>query len=110
MDLIAIGRLRNRPEAELFDRYNGRLQPRLTVIELPEQKGTPEVIKRRESLALLAAMPRDFVHGGLGLGGARRHQRGFRGPVGAMGSIIAANLLSDRWSRGAGCNGACQSE
>ena len=69
MNLIAIGRLRSGPEAELFDRYNGRLRPRLTVTELPEQRGTPEIIKRRESLALLAAMPRDAFVVALDLGG-----------------------------------------
>jgi 23S rRNA (pseudouridine1915-N3)-methyltransferase len=59
MHLIAIGRLRGGPEAELFDRYNTRLRPRLTVAELSEQRGTPAVIKRRESAALLGALPRE---------------------------------------------------
>jgi 23S rRNA (pseudouridine1915-N3)-methyltransferase len=59
MHLIAIGRLRGSPEAELFDRYNTRLRPRLTVVELPEARGPPAVIKRKEGAALLAALPRD---------------------------------------------------
>ncbi|HMC58697.1 MAG TPA: 23S rRNA (pseudouridine(1915)-N(3))-methyltransferase RlmH [Candidatus Solibacter sp.] len=59
MHLIAIGRLRGGPEAELFDRYNTRLRPRLTVAELSEGRGTPAVIKRRESAALLGALPRE---------------------------------------------------
>jgi 23S rRNA (pseudouridine1915-N3)-methyltransferase len=59
MQLIAIGRLRGGPEAELFDRYNARLRPRLTVVELPEERGTSTVIKRKEGAALLAALPRE---------------------------------------------------
>ena len=40
MHLIAIGRLRGGPEAELFERYNTRLRPRVTIAELPEERGT----------------------------------------------------------------------
>jgi 23S rRNA (pseudouridine1915-N3)-methyltransferase len=59
MHLIAIGRLRGGPEAELFDRYNGRLRPRLAVAELPEERGSPLVTKRKEGAALRATLPRD---------------------------------------------------
>jgi 23S rRNA (pseudouridine1915-N3)-methyltransferase len=59
MHVIAIGRLRGGPEADLFDRYNARLRPRLTLVELPEARGTPAVIKRKESAALLGALPRE---------------------------------------------------
>ena len=45
MRLIAIGRMRARPEAVLFDRYNPRLRPKLTVIELPEEKGSAPITK-----------------------------------------------------------------
>ena len=69
MNLLAIGRLRNGPEAELFERYNTRLRPRLTVTELPEARGTPAVIKRKECLALLGALPRDAFVVPLDLGG-----------------------------------------
>jgi 23S rRNA (pseudouridine1915-N3)-methyltransferase len=69
MHLIAIGRLRSGPEADLFDRYNTRLRPRLTVAELPEERGTPAVVKRREGAALLAALPRDAFVVPLDLGG-----------------------------------------
>jgi len=55
--LIAIGRLRDGPEAELFARYNARLRPRLAVTELPEARGAPVEIRRREGEALLAAVP-----------------------------------------------------
>jgi 23S rRNA (pseudouridine1915-N3)-methyltransferase len=59
MHLIAIGRLRSGPEAELFERYNTRLRPSLTVAELSEARGPPVVVKRNEGAALLAALPRD---------------------------------------------------
>ncbi|HXT81501.1 MAG TPA: 23S rRNA (pseudouridine(1915)-N(3))-methyltransferase RlmH [Acetobacteraceae bacterium] len=57
MQLIAIGRLRDGPEAMLFNRYNARLRPGLTVTELAEARGAPAEIRRRESAALLAALP-----------------------------------------------------
>jgi len=55
--IIAIGRLRQEPEAALFQRYADRIQPRLTLTELPEAKGSPAEVKRRESDALLRALP-----------------------------------------------------
>jgi 23S rRNA (pseudouridine1915-N3)-methyltransferase len=55
--LIAIGRLRDGPEAELFARYNARLRPKLTVTEIAEARGASAEVKRRESEALLAALP-----------------------------------------------------
>jgi 23S rRNA (pseudouridine1915-N3)-methyltransferase len=69
MRLIAIGRLRGRPEAELFDRYNTRLRPRVAVTELPEERGTPAVVKRKEGAAILGALPRDAFAVPLDLGG-----------------------------------------
>ena len=57
MRLVAIGRLRAGPEAEMFERYNKRLRPRLSVTELPDGHGAPAEIKRREGEALLAAVP-----------------------------------------------------
>ena len=55
--LIAVGRLRDGPEAELFARYNARLRPRLSLTELPEARGAPVEIRRREGETLLAALP-----------------------------------------------------
>jgi 23S rRNA (pseudouridine1915-N3)-methyltransferase len=55
--LIAVGRLRNGPEAELLARYNARLRPKLAVTEVPEARGAPAEVKRREGAALLAALP-----------------------------------------------------
>jgi len=57
MRMIAVGRLRAGPEAELFARYNARLRPPLTVTEVTEGRGAPAEIKRREGEALLAALP-----------------------------------------------------
>ena len=70
MHLIAIGRLRAGPEAELFDRYNTRLRPRLTVVELPEERGAASVIKRKEAAALLGALPKEAFVVPLDLGGS----------------------------------------
>ena len=69
MNLIAIGRLRGGPELELFDRYNTRLRPRLTVTELAEEKGPSAVVKRKEGAALMAALPKGAFVVPLDLGG-----------------------------------------
>lgn len=69
MHLIAIGRLRAGPEAELFERYNTRLRPRLRVIELAEERGAAAVIKRREAEAVLAVVNKDAFVVPLDLGG-----------------------------------------
>lgn len=57
MRLLAIGRLRAGPEAEIFGRYNARLRPPLTVGEIAEARGAPAEIRHREGAALLAALP-----------------------------------------------------
>ena len=69
MQIIAIGKLRGGPEFELFARYNTRLRPRLTVVELPEERGNPLVIKRKEATALNAALPEGAFVVALDLGG-----------------------------------------
>lgn len=55
--VIAIGRLKDTPESALFARYADRLRPKLTLTELPEARGAPAEIKRREGAALLEALP-----------------------------------------------------
>jgi 23S rRNA (pseudouridine1915-N3)-methyltransferase len=70
MRLIAIGRLKPGPEAELFARYNVRLRPKLDVTELPEGTGAPAEIKRREADAILAALPDSAFAVALDLGAA----------------------------------------
>jgi 23S rRNA (pseudouridine1915-N3)-methyltransferase len=57
MRIIAVGRSRDGPEAALFARYAVRIRPALTLTELPDGKGSPSEIKRREGEALLAALP-----------------------------------------------------
>jgi 23S rRNA (pseudouridine1915-N3)-methyltransferase len=55
--ILAIGRSRDGPEAELFARYSARIRPALVLTELPDGKGAPAEIRRREGEALLAALP-----------------------------------------------------
>src|ERR1700710_2060898 len=69
MHLIAVGRLRDGPEAELFQRYNVRLRPRLTVVEIPEGRGGALVAKQKEGAAMLAALPSKAFVVPLDLGG-----------------------------------------
>jgi 23S rRNA (pseudouridine1915-N3)-methyltransferase len=57
LHLIAVGRMRAGPEADLFARYNARLRPKFAVTEIAEARGAPAEIKRREGEALLAALP-----------------------------------------------------
>jgi len=57
MRLIAVGRMKPGPEAELLSRYQKRLVPRLDVLEVPEARGSVAEVKRRESQALLGALP-----------------------------------------------------
>lgn len=68
--LIAVGRLREGPELELFARYNARLRPRFTVIEIAEGHGSPAEVKRREGEALLAQVPEGAFVVALDAGGA----------------------------------------
>jgi len=56
--LLAVGRMREGPEAALFARYNTRLRPKLIVTEIPEARGAPVEIRRREGAALVAALPK----------------------------------------------------
>ncbi len=55
--VIAVGRLKNAPEAALFARYAERMRPKLSLTEIPEARGAVAEIKRREGVALLAALP-----------------------------------------------------
>jgi 23S rRNA (pseudouridine1915-N3)-methyltransferase len=57
LHLIAVGRLRDGPEAELFARHNARLRPKFTLTEIAEARGSTAELKRREGQALLAALP-----------------------------------------------------
>lgn len=56
--VIAVGRLRDdAPEATLFARYAGRMRPKLGLSEIAEAHGAAAEVKRREGVALLAALP-----------------------------------------------------
>jgi 23S rRNA (pseudouridine1915-N3)-methyltransferase len=52
----------------LFDRYNDRLRPKLSVHELPDGRGSPVEIKRREGEAILSAIPAECLVVALDLG------------------------------------------
>jgi len=82
MHLIAVGRLRDGPEAALFERYNTRLRPRLVVVEVPTARGSPTVIKHKEGAALLAALPKDPLVVPLDLGGRALHSEAFAARLG----------------------------
>jgi 23S rRNA (pseudouridine1915-N3)-methyltransferase len=75
--LIAVGRLRDGPERALFDRYDVRLRPRLTVVEVTEARGTAAEVKRREAAAVLAAVPKEAFVVALDLGGVVLDSVGF---------------------------------
>jgi 23S rRNA (pseudouridine1915-N3)-methyltransferase len=51
--LIAVGKFRAGPEADLFQRYARRLKPALGLRELPEAAGSPAEIRKREAEAIL---------------------------------------------------------
>jgi 23S rRNA (pseudouridine1915-N3)-methyltransferase len=57
MRIIAVGRMRDGPEAALVTRYRERIRPVLDMTEVAEARGSPAEIKRREGAALLAALP-----------------------------------------------------
>lgn len=55
--LIAIGKMRNRSELELFERHAKRIRPHLNLIEVQESKGLPKEIKLKETQNLLKQIP-----------------------------------------------------
>ncbi|MCG0995616.1 23S rRNA (pseudouridine(1915)-N(3))-methyltransferase RlmH [Acetobacter indonesiensis] len=57
MRLVAVGRMKDKAELALVDRYLKRLRPRLEIVELADGRGSPDEIKRREAQAILAACP-----------------------------------------------------
>ncbi|GBQ94279.1 23S rRNA (pseudouridine(1915)-N(3))-methyltransferase RlmH [Gluconacetobacter sp. 1b LMG 1731] len=62
MRLIAVGRMKDRVDRDLFQRYAERLTPKLEMVEVAEGRGAAAEIKRREGQALLSALPdRAFV-------------------------------------------------
>jgi 23S rRNA (pseudouridine1915-N3)-methyltransferase len=67
--ILAIGRQRNCPEAALYERYAMRVRPKPVLTELPEGRGAPAEVKRREGGTLLAALPEQAVAVALDPGG-----------------------------------------
>lgn len=55
--ILAIGKMRHAAERALFDRYAARIVPKLQLIEIDDAKGSPQEIKKRETQALLKALP-----------------------------------------------------
>ena len=69
IQVIAVGRLGGGAEAELFAHYSARLRPPLALVEIPEARGAPGEVKRREGAALLGALPPSAFVVPLDLGG-----------------------------------------
>lgn len=61
--------MRAGPEAELFARYRARLSETISVVEIPDQPGAPAEMRRRENVALRAALPAKACVVALDLGG-----------------------------------------
>lgn len=55
--LLAVGRIGTTPEAALVARYAARLRPALRIVEVPDGRGAPAEIMRREAEALRARIP-----------------------------------------------------
>ncbi|CAI9121841.1 23S rRNA (pseudouridine(1915)-N(3))-methyltransferase RlmH [Brytella acorum] len=70
MRLIAVGRMKASPERDLFERYAGRIRPRLDLTELAESKGSAAEVRRRDATALLACCPANALVIALDEGGA----------------------------------------
>jgi 23S rRNA (pseudouridine1915-N3)-methyltransferase len=71
MRILAIGKAsKTAPEMALFERYAARIRPSLTLTEFPDGHGSPVEIKRREAVALLAALTAQDFAVALDAGGA----------------------------------------
>ncbi|WP_249209136.1 23S rRNA (pseudouridine(1915)-N(3))-methyltransferase RlmH, partial [Acetobacter okinawensis] len=89
MRLVAVGRMKDKSERALVERYLKRLRPALDIVELPDGRGSPDEIKRREAQAILAACPAQSHVVALDEGGRTYSSVAFatgrfhaRGPVG----------------------------
>lgn len=77
MQLVAVGRLRDGPEALLYQRYVARLRPALALTEIAEQAGNSAEAKRRENAALRNALPARGLVVALDPGGEALDSPGF---------------------------------
>lgn len=59
--VIAVGKARDGAEAALFARYAARLRPPPRLVEIGEGRGAPAEARRREAVAILAAVPAGAV-------------------------------------------------
>jgi 23S rRNA (pseudouridine1915-N3)-methyltransferase len=82
--VIAVGKLRSEPEAMLLARYSARLRPKLTMTEIPDGRGAPAEVRRREGEAMLEALPASAFAVALDQGGE------------SPGSEVLARLV-ERW-------------
>ncbi|PXY98902.1 23S rRNA (pseudouridine(1915)-N(3))-methyltransferase RlmH [Commensalibacter melissae] len=55
--IIAIGKMRDKAELDLFNRYSKRIRPSLELIEINESKGQPIETKIKDAQNLLKAVP-----------------------------------------------------
>ena len=88
--IIAVGRLRGRTEAALFERYATRIRPPLSVTELDE------------GADMLAALPARAFTVALDQGGRGAGQRGLRAAAGALAGAGTPGVFYDRWGRWVG--------
>jgi 23S rRNA (pseudouridine1915-N3)-methyltransferase len=75
--LIAVGKFRAGPEADLFQRYARRLKPALGLRELPEAAGSPAEIRKREAEAILSCLAIQENVVALDLGGTQPTSEAF---------------------------------
>lgn len=57
MKLVAVGRMKDKNERALVERYLKRLRPGLDIAEFADGRGSADEIKRREAQAILSACP-----------------------------------------------------
>ena len=100
--IIVVGRLRDGPEAALFDRYAARLRPKPDADRGAGGSWAPAEVKRREGAALLAALPDPGFCGRARPGGRGSGQRAPGGIARAMARLVPPAVFPDRRRRGPG--------
>ncbi|MDW8445608.1 MAG: 23S rRNA (pseudouridine(1915)-N(3))-methyltransferase RlmH [Acetobacteraceae bacterium] len=77
--VLAVGRGKGTEEQALFDRYAARLRPVPRLVEIPEAKGSPAEIRRREGETVPRALPAGADLIALDLGGEDLATEAFAG-------------------------------
>lgn len=77
--IIAVGRMRDKAELDLFNRYAKRIRPYLNLIEIQESKGHPADIKVKDTQNLLKAVPEKSLIISLDEGGKNHNSIDFAG-------------------------------